>query len=653
MPLFRQLWLAIILITLASFVGSFAVSILSTRSYLEQRLQRKNADTANVLARSISQLSKDPVTIGAQIGAFFESGQFEGITITAPDGKLIAERTSEQAKTTVPEWFVNFFPINAEPGQAQISENRMQFGVIKVVSHDRLAEQALWDEAEALMIWYLIAGMISGLIGMLIMNRVRQPLATMKDQAEAITERHFLTITEPRIPELRSIARATNDMVRRLHNRAIEETLHLEVLDKRMNYDPLTALPNRGHFMDRLRTALDGDEHLDGPGPAEPAGGKLAKTGLLLLLRVENLEEINRKLGRRATNAMLHEIAAITEAVCINNPERVIGRLGGADFALVLPDVTDASDLLNGLSTQLTALLCQTNGETGGSWHIGAVQYKRGDKPGDVLTGADTALASAQGKGINTWHIAEMRPASTPVPTSGISDWRQIFISAITENRFKLTFFPVVDAAGAQLHEEGVANMQALQNGGWLDAADFLPVAARLGLTGYLDIAAVRYALEYLRSSSGELAINLAGETISDWDFRNQIVELLRQQPEPYRRRLWVEVPEYGAFRKLDAFRDFCKMLREIGCRVGLEDFGRHAAELQKVADLGVDYVKIDPSFVHGINHNRENQKLLKTLCSLARTLGILVIALGVETEAERKTLLKLGVDGMTESYTR
>jgi len=94
-------------------------------------------------------------------------------------------------------------------------------------------------------------------------------------------------------------------------------------------------------------------------------------------------------------------------------------------------------------------------------------------------------------------------------------------------------------------------------------------------------------------------------------------------------------------------------MLREIGCRVGLEDFGRHAAELQKLADLGVDYVKIDPSFVHGINHNKENQKLLKTLRSLARTLGILVIALGVETEAERKTLLKLGVDGMTESYTR
>jgi EAL domain-containing protein (putative c-di-GMP-specific phosphodiesterase class I) len=111
-------------------------------------------------------------------------------------------------------------------------------------------------------------------------------------------------------------------------------------------------------------------------------------------------------------------------------------------------------------------------------------------------------------------------------------------------------------------------------------------------------------------------------------------------------------VPEYGAFRKLEAFRDFCKMFREMGCRIGIEGFGRHAAELQKLADLGVDHVKIDRSFVHGIHHNGENQKLLKALCSLAQTLGILVIAVGEETEAERKTLLKLGVDGMTDSYT-
>src|SRR5690348_16331260 len=167
MPLFRQLWLAVILITLTSFAGSFAVSIFGARNYLEQRLQRQNVDAASMLARSISQLGKDPATVGAQTGALIETGQFQRITITAPDGKIITEQVNEQKESSVPAWFADFLPIRAEAGQAQISDNRMHFGVVKVVSHDGLAEQALWDETQALLIWYLIAGIVSGLIGML------------------------------------------------------------------------------------------------------------------------------------------------------------------------------------------------------------------------------------------------------------------------------------------------------------------------------------------------------------------------------------------------------------------------------------------------------------------------------------------------------
>ena len=102
MSLFRQLWLTIILVTLISFSGSFAVSLLSTRSYLEQQLHRKNVDSANSLAHSISRLSKDPATVGLQIDAFFNSGQYETISITAPDGTVITERVAGPVETHVP-----------------------------------------------------------------------------------------------------------------------------------------------------------------------------------------------------------------------------------------------------------------------------------------------------------------------------------------------------------------------------------------------------------------------------------------------------------------------------------------------------------------------------------------------------------------------
>ena len=643
MSLFRQLWLTVLLITLTSFLGSFAVSMLSTRSYLEQQLHRKNIDSANSLALSLSQLSKDPVTVGVQIAALFDSGQYERISITAPDGKVIAERVQERKNTTVPEWFSDLLPISAEAGRAQVSDNRMHFGVIKVVSHDRLAQQALWGQTETLIIWYLMASIVSGLIGLLILRGIKRPLATMMDQAEAITERHFLTISEPHIPELRTIARATNDMVRRLHNRAIEETLQLEALNKRTNHDTVTGLANRGHFMNQLREAVDGGDILHGGAQGEAPGEK----GFLILMRIGNLEDINQKLGRSSTNGLLRQVGAIMGSISSHIPDRIMGRLNGPDFALVLPNIDDAAQLLSSLTAELAALLSQTGSDSVGFYHIGAAPYQRGDKPGEILTSADTALAAAQGNGVNTWHIMETPSASPPVPVSSIGDWRHIFSDAVSEDRFKLVLYPVVDPSGAPLHREAVVRMQALRNGGWLAASDFIPIAGRLNLTGPLDLAVIRRALEYLQSSAGELAINVSAETIADWNFRNKIAELLGQHPD-LRHRLWIEVPEYGVFRKFEAFRDFCHIFRELGCRVGVEHFGHHFTELQKLTDLGLDYVKVDASFVRGINQNKDNQKLLKSLCNLSHTIGILVIALGVQNEAEQKVLIKLGFDGVT-----
>ncbi|SEL23722.1 bifunctional diguanylate cyclase/phosphodiesterase [Nitrosovibrio tenuis] len=651
MSLFRQLWLTVILITLASFLGSFTVSILSMRSYLEQQLHRKNVDSASSLATSISQLSKDPVTIGVQIAALFDSGQYERISITAPDGKVIAERVRELIDTTVPEWFSDIFPISVEAGHAQISDNRMHFGVIKVVSNDRMAQQVLWDQTGKLIIWYLVASIVSGLVGVLILRGIKRPLATMVDQAEAITERHFLTISEPRIPELRSIARATNDMVRRLHNRAIEETLQLEALNKRMNHDPVTGLANRGHFMNRLHEAVDGGDtvHSDTGGAIgeKPAEETPMDKGFLVLMRIGNLEEINEKLGRSSTNGLLRQVGAIMDSISTGMPNRVIGRLNGSDFALIIPHINDAAQLLNSFSAELIALLSQTGVDSVGFYHIGAVRYRRGDRPAEILTGADTALATAQGKGAHTWHIIDASYASTQLAAGSIGDWRHIFSDAVSEDRFKLVLYPVVDAAGALLHQEAVVRMQAVRNGGWLAANDFIPIAARLNLTGPLDLTVVRHALEYLQSSAGELAINISAETISDWNFRNKLEELLRQQPDLCS-RLWIEVPEYGVFRRFEAFRDFCHTFRALGCRIGVEHFGHHSTELQKLADMGLHYLKVDASFVHGINQNKNNQKLLKALCNLSHTLGIVVIALGMQTEAECKALIKLGFDGVT-----
>ena len=252
MSLFRQLWLTVILVTLISFSGSFAVSLLSTRSYLEQQLHRKNVDSANSLAHSISRLSKDPATVGLQIDGFFNSGQYETISITAPDGTVITERVAGPLQTTVPDWFVDLLPISAP---SRTGSNPRQLDAFR---RDQGREQhrpcpsgAMGTNGNAV---DLVSGgrHFCGFIGILILQRVNKPLGAMVTQAEAITERRFLTISEPRIAEFRSIARAMNDMMRRLHNRTLEEAFRLEGFQQQINHDPITGLANREYFMSRF-----------------------------------------------------------------------------------------------------------------------------------------------------------------------------------------------------------------------------------------------------------------------------------------------------------------------------------------------------------------------------------------------------------------
>lgn len=763
MSLSRQLWLTVILVTLTSFTGSLVISLFSTQSYLEQQLHRKNVDSANYLAHTISQLGKDPVTINLQIAALFDSGQYDAISITSPDGRVITERVRDKVDSTVPEWFIDMFPISAEPGQAQISDSWMHFGVIKVAGDTQLAHQALWVQTQTLLLWFLAAGLFCGLIGMLILQRIKKPLATMVEQAEAITERRFLTISEPHIPELRSIAQAANDMIRRLHNRTLEETSRLEALHKQINYDPVTGLANREYFMNQFVDIVGGGDTIPatgekaaapnisvkevtpgesgavragsgdegtttigvgseatvattgekntatedtvsseddkGAGPGEQGeaalpggsidgprevtvpseGGELvashvndktaatydheeavrehllsstSDSGTLFLVRLNNLQAINQKLGRTETNNLLRQVATLmgktaAEASNTEPSSALAARLNGSDFVLLIPDIDDAGSVANQLTRELTALSRQTGEEVKDLYHIGAVRYQRGDKLGELFARADIALSTAEQTGVNAWHAITQQRDHPAAPAVNIGDWRHIFSDALAEDRFKLVLHPVIDRSGAPLHHEAMVRMQAQRGGGWLEASDFINIAVRLNLTGPLDMVITRHAIELLQSGTGELAINLSIETVADWEFRNKLAELLGRCPD-LSRRLWIEVPEYGAFRKFEAFRDFCQTFKALGCRTGIEHFGHQFGELQQLAGLGLHYLKLDATFMHGIHQNKNNQRFLKKLCRMAHDIGIIVIASGVQTVAERGALIKLGFDGVT-----
>ena len=197
------------------------------------------------------------------------------------------------------------------------------------------------------------------------------------------------------------------------------------------------------------------------------------------------------------------------------------------------------------------------------------------------------------------------------------------------------------------LHREGVIRLQIDDAGTLLPAGDFMPMATQLHLSAPIDLQVVKLAIGHLRATPGDLAVNLSAQTIADFNFRRELQQLLQANSDLCQ-RLLLEVTEYGVFKQFGAFRDLVNTVKPSGCRVGIEYFGQQFAAGDKLSELGLDYLKVDPSYLHDIAHNPGNQEFLQGLCNMARNFGIVVIALGVESGDDLPLLASLGFDGVT-----
>lgn len=630
MSLMRQLWLAVIISTVLAFAGSLIVSVWSAQGYLTEQLERKNGDVANSLALSMTQQNKDPVTIELQVTALFDTGYYQMISVADPFNIIIFERIQDKSDANVPSWFVKAFPIDSKPGLAQVSDGWKQYGTVQVISHTQFAYQALWEQAGKLLLWFCLGGSTVGVFGMLVLRVIGRSLNAVVNQAGAIGERRFITISEPRTPELRALVRAMNSMVERVRQMYNDAAARLEELLRKVNYDSLTGLPNREYFMAYITEQLAGDE--------------AAQSGVLAVLRLSDLDQMNNTLGREGADQLLKDIGRISTDFSLQHEGALSGRIKAGDIALLLPGENDPLGVSQRLMDIFREQLVTKWPALTDIYHLGVVRFEHGSNLGDILSRADNALALAEGQGANASHVIEGDRVINTIPGE---QWRTLLNQALVSHKLKLAFYPVIKQAGVMLHQEAVVRLQTDPSKPLLKAGDFMPIAAHLDLTALIDLEVIRLAIGHLATINDDVAVNLSAETISSWKFRTDLSRLLRNNPA-LRQRLWFEVTEYGAFKHFDAFKDLCLVLKDFGCHIGIEQFGQRLSESQKLTELGLDYVKIHPGLVNGIEDNIGNQEFLNRFCGIAHAVGVIVIAVGVQNQAELAKLKLLGIDGMT-----
>lgn len=632
MSMYRQLWLAILASMLVALSASLLASLINARAYLETQLSMKNRDNAAALALALGHEGSDVDDVVLAVTALYDSGHYEHIQVIDPNGKPIVEKVDRQAKLGAPSWFARLLPLSASPGQAEIMAGWKPLGTVVLVSRVNFAYASLWNTALTMTAAIVAAGLLGGLLAGLVLRRLRAPMQRVVEQARAINEHRFVAIPEPDVPELRELAGAMNDTVRRLKERFEEDAKVYEGLRRIANFDLLTGIANRTFFLSSLDEALESEESM---------------FGALAIVRLGNLKGINRDQGRAAADELLTRMGRLVAEMPTRCAGSFAGRLNGSDFAIMLPAGCDGAEPLEALLAELTHVAESVAGKDG-SVYIGHSGFLRNDNPTRLLARIDAAIASAELAGES--RVVEAEHCDDCHLPETAEDWRALLRQAMQrQEAMKLMHYAIRLNGDPKRHRESPLRVRLEDGGEWLTASRFLPQAERLGLVQGLDLATLSLALAELEADDtlGGLWVNVSARSMADPEFQRLMLNLLETHPA-CANRLWLEVPEASGLRRLAALRALARALKSLGVRIGLEHYGHHFNQIGLLYDLGLDFLKVDRGFIHDVDKNPGNQAFLRGLCDIAHQIGILVIAEGVEDEAETAMLLSLGFDGVT-----
>jgi diguanylate cyclase (GGDEF)-like protein/PAS domain S-box-containing protein len=437
-----------------------------------------------------------------------------------------------------------------------------------------------------------------------------------------------LTNIDPHDPRSPSVAMLRDVTERRVAELALEESARLHHHQSR--HDPLTGLANRTLLFEDLRRCLAGAG--DGPGPA------------LLILDLDGFKDLNDTFGHRAGDEALRELGARLSRAA--GEHATVARLAGDEFAVLLPACDRAAALESAfrLLEALQVAFAVEGTEIGLSGSIGvAVSPAHGTDPDDLVHAADVAMYHAKR---NSTGVAEYA-SSSDVRRPDRLLLRQELRRAIGAGELEVHYQPQCSVAGHLVGAEALVRWRHPERG-LLMPRDFLGLAEESDLicevTDAVLAVALRDAARWDAVGTGlRISVNISTRDLRDPRLPDRVTRALAANGIAAT-ALTLEVTENGLATARDAAQHLTA-LRTEGVRVSLDDFGTGFAPLATLREMPVDEIKIDRSFVRGIDAVDRDAALVGGLIRLGHDLGLVVVAEGVETRVGADHLERLACD--------
>jgi len=403
---------------------------------------------------------------------------------------------------------------------------------------------------------------------------------------------------------------------------SIEKAQYLE------SFDRVTGLFNRSCFTKTLTQKLTSNKSLS-----------------VLLIQLLDYKMLNDIYGVNFTNSYIQAVIQLIQKICQSSIEpQIMGRVSEATLGFVF-DVENIA-LLTGMLPNLihqVATYGFSKNSVNSSLAIGIVCHQNmDDSSEDLLRKAFTALNVAKKRGRNTWHLfqeADLKNNSV----SSLFKQRELILPALKDDRFEPWFQPILDLKDNEIHHyESLARMRDLKGNVVLPGA-FIPAAEQLGLIGDIDRTIAKKTIAYQKElhRSGKIfsfSMNISGINLGDaqlLSFLQENIQSLSVDP----RNIIFEITETAAINDLKAATHFIKVLKNMGCKFSLDDFGVGFTSFIYLRELNVDFIKIDGMFVRNLHDDKEDQSIVKAIAMIAKEMNIQTIAEFVEN---KKTLLML-----------
>jgi predicted signal transduction protein with EAL and GGDEF domain/DNA-binding NarL/FixJ family response regulator len=425
------------------------------------------------------------------------------------------------------------------------------------------------------------------------------------------------------------------------------------------NFDALSGLPNRRQLMWRAERALDA---------ARRGGHQVA----LLMIDIDRFKVINDTLGHAAGDDLLVEVARRLRA-CVRHSDQVmegalesqgarshrsleaVGRLGGDEFVALLPEVSGEVDAERVAQRMLDATrepIFVGGQECFVTASVGIALFPRdGASVTDLMRNSDVAMYSVKSAGRNaqalyTPHLSGRGREKLELESA--------LHKAIERDELVMHYQPKIDVRAARM--VGVEALMRWNRGGTLVApGDFIPLAEETGLIVPLSEWAVREAARQAKAwlvsfgFADSVAVNLPNRLFE----RSDLVEHIHQAVSHYgipHRAIQLEITETGLMRDLQNVIPSLHRLNEIGVEISIDDFGTGYSSLAYLTTLPISEVKIDRSFVRDLGITPQSSAVVTAIIALARSLGLRVVAEGVENLRQMEVLHRLGC-GVMQGY--